>query len=198
MQILKLLLTKLDTSSDPRSLAVACFNLSQFIQYHTTGRVIVTDLKAKERVMKLMNHENTQVTKNATCASRGCSQVLSLDLHAILIRLAYCFLYMESNQNTHIFCPKKSCIICLLFVLENICYCMFKEILQISHIMYILNFLGMLPTLVPNFLRACFLLWLQTFCVPLSNRNFCSYTTVSYSHNSVEIYDISPMICLYL
>ncbi|OAP05695.1 hypothetical protein AXX17_AT3G38260 [Arabidopsis thaliana] len=72
-QILKLLLTKLDTSSDPRSLAVACFNLSQFIQYHTTGRVIVTDLKAKERVMKLMNHENTQVTKNATCASRGCS-----------------------------------------------------------------------------------------------------------------------------
>ncbi|EFH45428.1 vacuolar ATP synthase subunit H family protein [Arabidopsis lyrata subsp. lyrata] len=64
-QILRVLLTILDTSSDPRSLAVACFDISQFIQYHAAGRVIVADLKAKERVMKLMNHENTEVTKNA-------------------------------------------------------------------------------------------------------------------------------------
>lgn len=64
-QILRVLLTILDTSSDPRALAVACFDLSQFIQYHPAGRVIVTDLKAKERVMKLMNHENTEVTKSA-------------------------------------------------------------------------------------------------------------------------------------
>ena len=65
MQILRVLLTILDTSSDPRSLAVACYDLSQFIQYHAAGRVIVTDLKAKERVMKLMAHENVEVTKNA-------------------------------------------------------------------------------------------------------------------------------------
>lgn len=64
-QILRVLITILDTSSDPRALAVACFDLSQFIQYHPAGRVIVTDLKAKERVMKLMNHENAEVTKNA-------------------------------------------------------------------------------------------------------------------------------------
>ncbi|KAL0699043.1 hypothetical protein Bca4012_055165 [Brassica carinata] len=64
-QILRVLLTILDTSSDPRSLAVACYDLSQFIQYHAAGRVIVTDLKAKERVMKLMAHENAEVTKNA-------------------------------------------------------------------------------------------------------------------------------------
>ena len=64
-QILRVLLTILDPSSDPRALAVACFDLSQFIQYHPAGRVIVTDLKAKERVMKLMNHENTEVTKSA-------------------------------------------------------------------------------------------------------------------------------------
>ncbi|XP_062147398.1 V-type proton ATPase subunit H [Alnus glutinosa] len=64
-QILRVLITILDTSSDPRALAVACFDLSQFIQYHPAGRVIVTDLKAKERVMKLMNHENPEVTKNA-------------------------------------------------------------------------------------------------------------------------------------
>ncbi|KAF3547902.1 hypothetical protein DY000_02009992 [Brassica cretica] len=54
--ILRVLLTILDTSSDPRSLAVVCYDLSQFIQYHAAGRVIVTDLKAKERVMKLMAH----------------------------------------------------------------------------------------------------------------------------------------------
>jgi V-type H+-transporting ATPase subunit H len=64
-QILRVLITILDTSRDPRAIAVACFDLSQFIQYHPAGRVIVTDLKAKDRVMKLMNHENAEVTKNA-------------------------------------------------------------------------------------------------------------------------------------
>jgi V-type H+-transporting ATPase subunit H len=65
IQILRVLITILDTSNDPRALAVACFDLSQFIQHHPAGRVIVTDLKTKERVMKLMNHENAEVTKNA-------------------------------------------------------------------------------------------------------------------------------------
>ncbi|XP_050223860.1 V-type proton ATPase subunit H [Mercurialis annua] len=64
-QILRVLITILETSSDSRALAVACFDLSQFIQTHPAGRIIVADLKAKERVMKLMNHENAEVTKNA-------------------------------------------------------------------------------------------------------------------------------------
>lgn len=64
-QILRVLITILDTSNDPRTLAVACYDLSQFIQCHSAGRIIVSDLKAKERVMKLMNHENVEVTKNA-------------------------------------------------------------------------------------------------------------------------------------
>ncbi|CAH9101078.1 unnamed protein product [Cuscuta europaea] len=64
-QILRVLVTILDTSGDPRTLAVACYDLSQFIQCHPAGRVIVTDLKAKERAMKLLNHENAEVTKNA-------------------------------------------------------------------------------------------------------------------------------------
>ncbi|KAL6998032.1 hypothetical protein U1Q18_008156 [Sarracenia purpurea var. burkii] len=64
-QTLRVLITILDTSGDPRALAVACFDLSQFIQHHPAGRVIVTDLKAKERVMRLMNHENAEVTKSA-------------------------------------------------------------------------------------------------------------------------------------
>lgn len=70
-QILRVLITILDTSSDPRTLAVACFDLSQFIQHHPAGRVIVMDLKAKERVMKLMTHESPEITKNALlCVQR--------------------------------------------------------------------------------------------------------------------------------
>ncbi|XP_019246766.1 PREDICTED: V-type proton ATPase subunit H-like [Nicotiana attenuata] len=64
-QILRVLMTILDTSSDARTLAVACYDLSQFIQCHPAGRIIVADLKAKERVMKLLNHEAAEVTKNA-------------------------------------------------------------------------------------------------------------------------------------
>ncbi|KAM3383466.1 V-type proton ATPase subunit H isoform X1 [Capsicum galapagoense] len=64
-QILRVLLTILDTSNDARTLAVACYDLSQFIQCHPAGRVIVADLKAKERIMKLLNHDAAEVTKNA-------------------------------------------------------------------------------------------------------------------------------------
>ncbi|RCV13430.1 hypothetical protein SETIT_2G346100v2 [Setaria italica] len=64
-QILRVLMTIIDTSSDTTALAVACYDLSQFLQYHPSGRIVVADLKAKDRVMKLMNHENTEVRKNA-------------------------------------------------------------------------------------------------------------------------------------
>ncbi|ONM24249.1 male sterile32 [Zea mays] len=70
-QILRVLMTIIDTSSDTTALAVACYDLSQFLQYHPSGRIVVADLKAKDRVMKLMNHENTEVQKNALlCVQR--------------------------------------------------------------------------------------------------------------------------------
>ncbi|XP_060974733.1 V-type proton ATPase subunit H-like, partial [Cannabis sativa] len=70
-QILRVLITILDTSCDPRALAVACFDLSQFIKHHIDGRFIVTKLNAKERVMKLLDHKNDEVTKNAlVCTQR--------------------------------------------------------------------------------------------------------------------------------
>ncbi|KAM6575834.1 hypothetical protein CsatA_024161 [Cannabis sativa] len=70
-QILRVLITILDTSCDPRALAVACFDLSQFIKHHIDGRFIVTKLNAKERVMKLLDHKNDEVTKNALlCTQR--------------------------------------------------------------------------------------------------------------------------------
>jgi len=64
-QVLRILITILDTSGESRALAVACYDISQFIQYHPAGRGIVTDLKAKERVIKLMDHESSEVRKNA-------------------------------------------------------------------------------------------------------------------------------------
>ncbi|PKA47368.1 putative V-type proton ATPase subunit H [Apostasia shenzhenica] len=65
LQVLRVLITILDSSNDPTALAVACYDLSQFIQYHPAGRIIVSDLKVKDRVMRLLNHENAEVTKNA-------------------------------------------------------------------------------------------------------------------------------------
>uniref|UniRef100_A0A0D9X047 Vacuolar proton pump subunit H n=1 Tax=Leersia perrieri TaxID=77586 RepID=A0A0D9X047_9ORYZ len=70
-QILRVLMTIIDTSTDTTALAVACYDLSQFLQYHPSGRIVVADLKAKDRVMKLMNHENAEVRKNALlCVQR--------------------------------------------------------------------------------------------------------------------------------
>jgi V-type H+-transporting ATPase subunit H len=70
-QVVRVLMTILDTSTDPTALAVACYDISQFIQYHPGGRIVVSDLKAKERVMKLMNHDNAEVRKNALlCVQR--------------------------------------------------------------------------------------------------------------------------------
>ncbi|KAF3335949.1 putative V-type proton ATPase subunit H isoform X1 [Carex littledalei] len=70
-QVLRVLMTILDTSTDPTALAVACYDLSQFIQYHPGGRIVASNLKAKERVMKLMNHDNAEVRKNALlCVQR--------------------------------------------------------------------------------------------------------------------------------
>ena len=65
MADLAVLITITDTSNDPTALAVACYDLSQFMQCHPGGRIVVADLKAKERVMKLMNDENSEVTKSA-------------------------------------------------------------------------------------------------------------------------------------
>ncbi|KQK15840.1 hypothetical protein BRADI_1g25215v3 [Brachypodium distachyon] len=70
-QILRVLMTVIDTSTDTTALAVACYDLSQFLQYHPSGRIVVADLKAKDRVMKLMNHDNAEVRKNSLlCVQR--------------------------------------------------------------------------------------------------------------------------------
>ncbi|CAM6042900.1 unnamed protein product [Sphagnum compactum] len=64
-QVLRVLITIVDNSRDTRTLAVACHDITQFIEYHPAGRGIILDLKAKERVMKHMAHPNPEVSKQA-------------------------------------------------------------------------------------------------------------------------------------
>lgn len=64
-QVLRVLVTLLGTSKDAKTLAISCQDLSQFIQAHPSGRTIVLDLKAKERVMGLMENESPEVRREA-------------------------------------------------------------------------------------------------------------------------------------
>lgn len=48
-----------------RTLAVGCHDLGQFILYHPQGRYIVSDLRGKELVMRLMAHPDPEVQKQA-------------------------------------------------------------------------------------------------------------------------------------
>jgi V-type H+-transporting ATPase subunit H len=64
-QVLRILITLLDNSRDPKTLAVACHDIAQFIQLHPAGRGIILDLKAKERVMKHMSSPDPEVAKQA-------------------------------------------------------------------------------------------------------------------------------------
>eukprot|EP00850_Spirogloea_muscicola_P013575 SM000093S24386 [mRNA] locus=s93:12370:15155:+ [translate_table: standard] len=64
-EVLRVLVTLLDSSRDSRTLAVACYDVGQFIQVHPAGRGIVSDLKAKERVLKHMAHPDPEVQKQA-------------------------------------------------------------------------------------------------------------------------------------
>jgi V-type H+-transporting ATPase subunit H len=65
VQLLRVLITTLENSRDPKTLAVACQDISRFIGSHLSGRGIISDLKAKERIMKLMAHDNPDVAREA-------------------------------------------------------------------------------------------------------------------------------------
>lgn len=48
-----------------RTLAVACNDLGRFIETHPHGRYVVSDLRGKELVMRLMSHPDPEVQKRA-------------------------------------------------------------------------------------------------------------------------------------
>mmetsp|Transcript_26756 Transcript_26756/g.58258 ORF Transcript_26756/g.58258 Transcript_26756/m.58258 type:complete len:480 (-) Transcript_26756:1191-2630(-) len=64
-QILKVVLKLMEVSREPRTLAVACHDLGQFMQHHSSGKHIVQDLKGKELAMGLMAHPDPEVQKQA-------------------------------------------------------------------------------------------------------------------------------------
>ncbi|KAK9845572.1 hypothetical protein WJX84_004458 [Apatococcus fuscideae] len=64
-QTLRVLLKILEGSRDSRTLAVGCHDLGHFITFHAHGRQIVSDLRGKELVMRLMMHPDQEVQKQA-------------------------------------------------------------------------------------------------------------------------------------
>ncbi|CAI5474265.1 unnamed protein product [Closterium sp. Yama58-4] len=67
-QVLRALVALLDTSHEPRTLAVACHDLGQFITYHPAGRGVAHDMKGKERVLRLLDNADPEVRKQALLA----------------------------------------------------------------------------------------------------------------------------------
>ncbi|CAL1704022.1 unnamed protein product [Somion occarium] len=62
---LRLLIRLLQESSDPTVLAVAAHDLGQYVKHYERGKIILTDLGAKTRVMELMAHPNPDVRYQA-------------------------------------------------------------------------------------------------------------------------------------
>eukprot|EP00878_Enallax_costatus_P027898 GHUV01030086.1.p1 GENE.GHUV01030086.1~~GHUV01030086.1.p1 ORF type:complete len:450 (+),score=138.79 GHUV01030086.1:518-1867(+) len=67
-QLLRVLLKLLETSRETRTLAVACNDVGRFVEFHPHGRYIVSDLRGKELVMRLMQHPDAEVQKRALMA----------------------------------------------------------------------------------------------------------------------------------
>ena len=67
-QVLKDLVSLLSSSPEPRTQAVACHDLGQFIAAHPSGRSVALDLKAKEAVIKLLDSPDADVRKHALLA----------------------------------------------------------------------------------------------------------------------------------
>ncbi|PSC76439.1 V-type proton ATPase subunit H-like [Micractinium conductrix] len=64
-QLLRVLLKLLETSRDSTTLAVGCLDVAQFVSHVSHGRGIVTELRGKELVMRLMMHPDPDVQSQA-------------------------------------------------------------------------------------------------------------------------------------
>eukprot|EP01103_Thecamoeba_quadrilineata_P000097 TRINITY_DN10076_c0_g1_i1.p1 TRINITY_DN10076_c0_g1~~TRINITY_DN10076_c0_g1_i1.p1 ORF type:complete len:460 (-),score=85.02 TRINITY_DN10076_c0_g1_i1:105-1484(-) len=62
---LHVLVNLLRPSSKPLVLAVACYDIGEFVRFHPQGRQLLQNLGAKEMVMSLMNHDDPEVQKQA-------------------------------------------------------------------------------------------------------------------------------------
>ncbi|KUF91717.1 Salicylate hydroxylase [Phytophthora nicotianae] len=69
-ELIRLLIDLLE-SDDPKTVAVALFDLGEFVRFYPNGKHIAKRLGAKKMTMKLMTHENAEVQKQALqCISK--------------------------------------------------------------------------------------------------------------------------------
>ncbi|CAK4068083.1 unnamed protein product [Aphanomyces euteiches] len=69
-ELIRLLIDLLE-SDDPKTVAVALYDLGDFVRFYPNGKHIAKRLGAKKVAMKLMTHENLEVQKQAlTCISK--------------------------------------------------------------------------------------------------------------------------------
>jgi len=64
-EVLSILVNIVRSSSNVQSLAIACFDIGEFVRFHPRGRTIISALGAKVSVMKLMTHSDEEVKKQA-------------------------------------------------------------------------------------------------------------------------------------
>jgi len=64
-EVLGILLSLLKTSQNSRVLAVACYDIGEFVRFHPKGRNIIKQLDAKITIMKFMAHQDKEVQKQA-------------------------------------------------------------------------------------------------------------------------------------
>jgi len=57
-----------DKDSDPRILALACWDIGEFVRFHPRGKSIIEQIECKVPVMKLLNHESEKVKGEALLA----------------------------------------------------------------------------------------------------------------------------------
>ena len=69
--IVKKLIRLVAASPDDDVTAIACFDLGEFARHYPSGKAIATRLGAKDLVMKMIEHENPEVQRNALlCVSK--------------------------------------------------------------------------------------------------------------------------------
>lgn len=68
LEMLRLLSRILATSTDAKVLAVACHDIGQYVKAYAAGRKYVQELGAKQSIMHLMAHENSDVRFQALTA----------------------------------------------------------------------------------------------------------------------------------
>jgi len=65
---LKEIIDNVDNSTEPRILALACWDIGEFVRFHPRGKAIIEQIDCKVPIMKLLNHESEKVKGEALLA----------------------------------------------------------------------------------------------------------------------------------